>query len=134
MSKRKAFLDWCLKQEGKSYIWGAKGPDTFDCSGLVTAGIYAAGGPDWRAFWSSAVLYTNLQKVETPEAGDLVFYGNAAGRVSHVMVVWGDGRVFGAAGGGRQTTTPSPGARVLFRRGVKYRNGFMGYRKFPLED
>ncbi|SHF45021.1 C40 family peptidase [Streptoalloteichus hindustanus] len=31
-------LQVALRQRGKSYVWGATGPDTFDCSGLV---VYA---------------------------------------------------------------------------------------------
>jgi cell wall-associated NlpC family hydrolase len=134
-TKRQAFLNWCYSQKGKPYIWAAKGPDAYDCSGLVTAGLLAIGGPDWRAMWNSQRLFGSLKNIEgrAAKAGDLVFYGPPH-RITHVMVLWDDGRVFGATGGGSQTKTPTKGAEVQFRSKVKYRPDVRGFRAFPLEE
>lgn len=59
-----------LAQVGKPYVWGAKGPDTFDCSGLVQwawrqAGVTLAPG-----------TYGQIAEgrvVDSPQPGDLVF-------------------------------------------------------------
>lgn len=126
-----AFLRWCLERVGKPYVWGAKGPDAFDCSGLVTAGVLACGGPDWRQTHNSARLFDVLAPTQWPVAGGLAFYGPPH-RVVHVMVVVGDGRVFGAAGGGSQTTTPTKGACVQFRASVDYRRDRRGFRALAL--
>ncbi len=128
------FLEHCIAQEGKPYIWGAKGPDTFDCSGLVTYALHKAGGPDWRATHSSARLFECLPVVTEPEPGDLCFYGSPE-RVTHVMVVIGDkiGRVIGASGGNGTCTTleiaKKIGAAVKFKSGVKYRPDLRGFRR-----
>ncbi|KAA9164065.1 NlpC/P60 family protein [Amycolatopsis acidicola] len=38
-----AAVSFALAQQGKPYVWGAKGPDSYDCSGLVLAAWAAAG-------------------------------------------------------------------------------------------
>ena len=145
MSKRLDFIAWCLEQVGKPYIWGSKGPDSFDCSGYVTDGYFSVGLPDWRQTRSSADLFDLLEDVQIlvgetssipkPQPGDLCFWGNP---VNHVMVYWGDGRVLGACGGDHTTTTLEEAlkrnAKVRFRSGVNYRAAFRGYRTSPFED
>ena len=37
-TKMDTFMDIVEKQVGKPYVWGADGPDSFDCSGLI---VYA---------------------------------------------------------------------------------------------
>jgi len=134
-SKREQFIEWCYAQRGKPYIWGSDGPDGFDCSGLVCAGILALGGPDWRKTHNSDKMFREFKVIQGRGAqpGDLVFYGPPT-RVTHVMVLWPDGRVFGAAGGNSKTLTPTKGAEVQFRSKVNYRPDLRGFRAFPLED
>lgn len=130
MPSRFAFLDTILNKEGAPYIWAAKGPDTFDCSGLVTWGIQEVGGEDLRPYHNAARLFAELEPTDQPEPGDLCFYG-PPGRINHVMVFVGDGRVYGAAGGNSSTKTPTKGAKVQFRPKVRYRPDFRGYRRLP---
>lgn len=145
MNKRLDFIAWCLKQLGKPYLWGQKGPDAFDCSGFVTAGYFEVGLPDWRQTHSSANLWDELddvplvlgelQSFPQPKPGDLAFWGDP---VNHVMVHWGDGRLIGACGGDHTTTTVElalkRNAKVRYRNGVNYRPTFRGYRVSPFED
>lgn len=131
--KRAQFLEWCQAQLGKPYIWGAKGPDAFDCSGLITAGLLACGFDDWRQTHNSARLFDKLQSTNKPEPGDFVFYGPPH-RITHVMVVWFEGQVYGASGGNRDTLTPRPGAAVQTKKRVFYRRDFRGFRKNPLTE
>lgn len=128
------FLEVATAQMGKPYVWGAKGPDFFDCSGVVTFSLKAIGGPDWRETHSSARLFDVSAPVDVPKPGDLAFY-KAAGKVTHVMVVLGhlDGSamVFGASGGGSQTTRPTASAFVKLKPDANYRPGFAGFRRLP---
>jgi len=135
MTRREQFLEWCYAQKGKPYIWGADGPDGYDCSGLVCAAVFALGGPDWRKTHTSDRMFREFAPIDgrAAQAGDLVFYG-PPNRVTHVMILWADGRVFGAAGGHSKTLRPTKGAEVQFRSKVMYRPDLRGFRAFPLED
>ena len=124
--KRQAFLDAAKRIEGKPYVYGTDGPDTFDCSGVVAYCLLHAAGLDWRKTWWADRMREKLPPTVTPAPGDLALYPG------HVMLVWGDGRVFGACGGDSTTTSIERAlkraARVRFRRTVDYRPDFLGYR------
>ena len=145
------FLSWLESKEGLPYCWPCKEnnysgkdlkialyKDCYDCSGLVNAGIWhvTKGRIDNRANWSAQAMFDKLEPVTRPEPGDLAFYGANDGRIDHVMVVVGDGRVYGACKGGRKVTSPdiarSLGARVMYRPNVNYRKDFRGYRKLKI--
>lgn len=150
--ERADFLNRILSHEGKPYIWGYKGlkwqcdangePIGFDCSGLVTDGLYHAtkGRLDWRANYNCNKLWEACKPLEDgdkPDAGDLVLYGHGKNMLTHVMVYMADGRVYGASGGNSDFTTLerarlSPFARVKFRDSPTYRADFKGFRKLPL--
>jgi peptidoglycan DL-endopeptidase CwlO len=80
-------------REGLPYVWGAAGPDSFDCSGLVQWSFARAGVSMPRvaadqARTGPAVAVSQLQP------GDLLFYHTdptAPGYISHVAIYLGDG-------------------------------------------
>lgn len=99
---------------GAEYVWGGAGKPRYgiDCSGLVLQGLYRAGLdprpisvdkhvlPDYR---TSLELYAHpgLRHVALRDVrrGDLVFYKrNSTGRVNHVALYLGDGRLLEAKG------------------------------------
>jgi murein DD-endopeptidase len=138
------FLAFALTQEGKPYLWGAKGPSAYDCSGLVTWCLRNAGGPDWRLTHNSQKLFDTFEPAHlAPDALRpeplLAFYGRDVESVTHVMIALGDGRTFGACGGGSSTTSIAIAVRkraaVKFRSRVRYRtpDDFLGFRRlaFP---
>lgn len=142
------FLARAYGYEGVPYVWGAKGPRQFDCSGLITRVIHECGGPNWMVTHNSARLFEALTPW-LPElekgfprgiprdvalalhipAGLVACYG--VGGISHVMVTTGDGRVFGSCGGDSRTTAPIPGAKVQFRPSLVYRPDLRGLRHLP---
>ena len=79
-------------QVGKSYVYGASGPDSFDCSGLTSAAWQQAGVTLPR---SSSAQYAAGQKISESELqpGDLVFYYSP---ISHVGIYIGDGQIVNA--------------------------------------
>lgn len=140
-----AFRDYLLEQEGKPYLWGSKGFEhelpsggsiaAFDCSGLVCCAIKAAGGPDWRLTHNAASLVGELGPLLAfpPRSMCLAVYGSP--HIDHVMVVFEDGRVFGASGGGSECTSIDvsirKGAAVHFRPSARYRADFRGFLPLP---
>jgi cell wall-associated NlpC family hydrolase len=85
-----------MAQRGKTYVYGADGPDTFDCSGL-TMYAYAAAGISLPH--SSRVQFTMGKSVsqDALEVGDLLFYGSSAGSIHHVAMYIGDGMLVHAS-------------------------------------
>jgi cell wall-associated NlpC family hydrolase len=74
-------------QLGKPYVYGATGPDSYDCSGLVMEAFAAAGIEIPR---TSEEQWAWGPQVSVPKRGDLVFFAGADGTVSapgHVGLV-----------------------------------------------
>ncbi|MER7108557.1 C40 family peptidase [Streptomyces sp. NPDC000229] len=92
-------LSYAAEQIGKPYVWGAEGPESFDCSGLTSQAWAKAGRPIPR---TSQEQWRTLPKVplRSLRPGDLVVYFPKA---THVAIYLGDGLVIQA---------PRPGARV----------------------
>jgi cell wall-associated NlpC family hydrolase len=79
-------------QLGKPYVYGAAGPNSYDCSGLTMAAWGAAGvGLPHNA----AMQQSQVRTVSSADAqpGDLVFFGNPA---YHVGIYIGGGRMIAA--------------------------------------
>lgn len=111
MLSQAAFRAACTAELGKPYIWGASGPDAYDCSGLAQA-MLARLNLDPPGDQTAEGLYRYFLKAgrSTPvtlgdsQLGDIVFFGNAAA-VTHVALAWGQQQMFEAGGGGRTTTS-----------------------------
>ncbi|WP_300676347.1 C40 family peptidase [Nocardioides sp.] len=91
-----AVIAYAKAQLGDAYVWGAAGPNAFDCSGLTMMAWAAAGVSlphSSRAQYSSGphVAESDLQP------GDLVFYYSP---ISHVGIYIGNGMVLHAANPG----------------------------------
>lgn len=138
---RATFLRFVLELERAKvpYLWGGKRLSGIDCSGVVTLGLYLAGGPDMRATANTDVLWTGLEPIEARDVrpGDLAFYGGTRpDDVSHVMVVLDGGAVVGASGGDSRTTTleiaAKEDARIKRFSSPTYRGDLRGYRRLPL--
>ncbi|MBZ5958137.1 phage tail tape measure protein [Leuconostoc gasicomitatum] len=86
---------------GKPYVWGAAGPDSFDCSGLVEYALSQMG----IAFPKySGDQYNASTAVSNPQSGDLVFFGPGGG--DHVGIYAGNGKMYSAMSPG---STPNIG-------------------------
>jgi len=89
-----------LKQLGKPYLYGAIGPDYFDCSGFVYAMAKRVGIALPRtALAQSQIAGKKLSRAEIRE-GDLLFFDTALrGRVNHVGIYLGNDRFIHASSG-----------------------------------
>jgi cell wall-associated NlpC family hydrolase len=83
-------------QIGKPYVWAAAGPNAFDCSGLVLYSYAKAGMPG--IYHQSEVQFNQARLIPASRAvpGDLVFYHNSVGDVSHVGIYLSPGRTVAA--------------------------------------
>jgi cell wall-associated NlpC family hydrolase len=84
-----AAVAYAKSKLGDTYIYGATGPDTFDCSGLTQASWAAAGVSIER---TAEEQYDSLPHVSTSDLqpGDLLFYDYGEG-ITHVAIYVGNG-------------------------------------------
>ncbi len=100
---QQAIVREAFKHLGKPYVWGAKGPNTFDCSGL-TYYVYMKATGHYIGGWTSEQQYAGTQiPVSQAQPGDLVFWGPSSGVTHHVGIYIGNGQFIHA---------PQPGDKV----------------------
>ncbi|MEU3356110.1 NlpC/P60 family protein [Streptomyces sp. NPDC037389] len=80
-------LQVMMQQVGKPYVWGATGPDSFDCSGLIVYGWRQAGYQ--LTVRTSQEMYTIATPVPSgqEQPGDLIFTEMQADGPAHVLIV-----------------------------------------------
>lgn len=76
-----------LTQQGKPYVWGAEGPDSYDCSGLMQWAFKQAGVSLPRSSREQATVGTPVSRAAL-QPGDLVFFYSP---VHHVAIYVGNG-------------------------------------------
>ncbi len=105
---RKA-IAYATRQIGKPYVWGAEGPDSFDCSGLTLRAWEHAGVLIPR---TSQEQWRRLKRVPVPDLrpGDLVIYFAEA---SHVALYIGGGEIIHAPRPGRDVTVAPAGSMEI---------------------
>ena len=95
---------------GKPYVWGAQGPNSFDCSGFTyyvfknKAGIVLPRTSSAQSKYGTSVSWSNLK------AGDLMFFdtnGANNGQVSHVGLYIGNGQMIHASSSQRKIVITS---------------------------
>lgn len=101
----RAFLQAAESRVGMPYVWGAAGPTSFDCSGLVQWSFRQAGVIMPRVAADQARTGPSVP-VNRLQPGDLLFYHTdptAPGYISHVAIY---------LGGGKMLQAPEPGMNV----------------------
>lgn len=102
----------------KPYVWGAEGPDSFDCSGLVKYALEKAFGKSFPHY--SGDQYSASRAVKDPQIGDLVFFG--PGGRNHVGVY---------AGGGKIWSAMNPSSGIGMAKVSDFHEGAVSYRRIP---
>lgn len=116
-------VDVALAQVGKEYVYGTAGPNTFDCSGLVSYS-YAQVGYS-ITHWSQGQFNLVQSKghlvrsASSLKPGDLVFWGYSASSIYHVGIYIGGGRYVHASmpGVGVVTATLNTGSSTYMGGG-----------------
>jgi cell wall-associated NlpC family hydrolase len=98
-TKAEKALAFARAQIGKPYVWGATGPDSYDCSGLTQAAWKAAGVDLPRVTYDQVNAGTTVP-LSDAQPGDLVFFYDD---VTHVGLYIGNGMMIHA---------PKPGTYV----------------------
>ena len=80
--------------DGHKYVWGATGPSTFDCSGLVMYALKKAFGIDYPHYSGSQYSVSQHIPRSKAKSGDLVFWGK--GGSEHVGVYAGGNNYYSA--------------------------------------
>lgn len=89
---------------GSKYVYGATGPNSFDCSGF-TYYIYKQYGVSLSR--TAAAQYKNGTAVSRSDLqlGDLIVFGPSASGINHVGIYIGGGKIVHAANASRGVTT-----------------------------
>ncbi|MER5474475.1 NlpC/P60 family protein [Streptomyces sp. NPDC002685] len=98
-SRAAAAVSYAYAKLGSPYVWGATGPDAFDCSGLAQAAYRSAGISLPRTTYAQINAGQRVSRSEL-RPGDLVFF--YAG-ITHVGIYVGNGQMIHA---------PNPSAPV----------------------
>ncbi|MFB6990612.1 NlpC/P60 family protein [Streptomyces sp. NPDC056304] len=87
---------------GLPYVWGASGPNSFDCSGLTSWAFNQAGVSIPRTSQAQADVGTRINSLSALKPGDLIIMRTD---LSHVGFYAGNGQILHA---------PKPGAQVRY--------------------
>ncbi|MER5504670.1 C40 family peptidase [Streptomyces sp. NPDC002766] len=98
-SRAAAAVAYAYAKLGSPYVWGATGPDAFDCSGLVQSAYRSAGVSLPRTTYAQIDAGRRVSRSELLP-GDLVFFYSG---ISHVGLYIGNGQMIHA---------PNPSAPV----------------------
>ena len=112
---------YATSKVGSAYVWGATGPNAFDCSGLTSWAYAQVGVSIGRTTYAQygngmAVAYSELQP------GDLVFF-NTGGYCSHVGMYVGGGVMVHAG-------TPATGVEYTNLNSSYWQGVYLGARRY----
>ena len=95
-SKAASVVALAKEQVGKPYVWGATGPDKFDCSGLVQYVYQHAAGINLPRTTYDQVKVGQTVPLDELQAGDLVFWGSETAPY-HVAIYIGNNQYVNSA-------------------------------------
>ena len=96
--KKEKLVENALMYLNAPYLWGGRSPLGIDCSGL-TQMVYRLQGIDLpRDAYQQAEVGTTLSFVEESGPGDLAFFDNADGKITHVGIILEENHIIHASG------------------------------------
>ena len=105
-TNKSSVVSYAKTKLGKPYVWGAQGPNSFDCSGFTSwvyrqHGISLSRTAQAQSQGGKAVDRADLQP------GDLVFFNTSGAGISHVGMYVGNNNFIEAADSGVKLTSLS---------------------------
>jgi cell wall-associated NlpC family hydrolase len=119
--RARAVLDYASHQLGDPYVWGAAGPNAFDCSGLAQQAYQQIGvnlPHNAAAQWAQGPRIPNGQE----QPGDLVFFTEGTGSVQHVGIVLDPAK-------GTMIVAPHTGSYVKIESYKTFPGGYLGFTR-----
>lgn len=110
VSKVEIVISFALAQVGKRYVFGAAGPNTFDCSGLIKA-AFATIGLTLYHFTGEMMKYGQRVARNALQRGDIVFPSSG-----HVGLYLGNGQFLHASSGRGRVVVDSSFGFYMARR------------------
>lgn len=106
-----------LGNKATGYVWGATGPTTYDCSGLVWVALKNLGAYNGSRFTTDTFVKSmgnKITQVQSPQTGDIVLWPG-----THIGVVSSPGQFYSAkspkSGIGYAPISSVPGSPVYYR-------------------
>jgi gamma-D-glutamyl-L-lysine dipeptidyl-peptidase len=90
--------DTAMKFINSPYIWGGRIPSGIDCSGFVQLVYKVRGVRIPRDSWQQAETGEIISFIEETRPGDLVFFDDERGKITHVGMILSQGLVIHASG------------------------------------
>ena len=106
-SKVQAVINLAYSKVGAPYVWGAEGPNSFDCSGFTSYVFRNAAGVSIPRTSSAQSGFGKTVSKENLQPGDLVFFNTSGSGVSHVGIYVGGGKMVHAPSSGKSVSTVS---------------------------
>lgn len=110
------------------YLWGGKTFMGVDCSGFVQTLFKVMGIKIPRDAWQQALAGEEIKDVENTKTGDLAFFHNEKGRVTHVALILQPNQVIHASGKVRVDILNESG--IINSDNGKKTHDFNGIRRF----
>jgi len=98
ISTNDSITDTAMKFINSPYIWGGRIPSGIDCSGFAQLVYKIHGIAIPRDSGVQSEVGKNIDFIDDAEPGDLVFFDNERGRISHVGMMISRGLVIHASG------------------------------------
>jgi hypothetical protein len=95
---RNSIVETAMIFQNAPYLWGGKTPLGIDCSGFVQTVFKANGLRMKRDAYQQSEMGEAYSFVEEAQPGDLAFFDNEEGRITHVGIVITDNRIIHASG------------------------------------
>jgi cell wall-associated NlpC family hydrolase len=111
-----SLTDTALKFINSPYIWGGRVPSGIDCSGFTQLVYKIHGVKIPRDSRQQVEIGEAVNFIEETKPGDLVFFDDEQGRISHVGMIFSHGLVIHASGRVRIDTIDHQG---IFKQEIK---------------